>query len=174
MDLDLIRVLKESSKISLESISVTWQPIHMDAIQYLTLRKFKPGDILFNEGEQTTFFYIIESGDVEVFVKPDGNQKVVLNVVSSGGCLGEFAFITKKPRTASAHAITDVSAYEVSEQGYEKLVAELPDWAKGMLQSLILRLADSTELIKKYSTHTEAPDETTSIIYGRNIHGRDE
>lgn len=144
----------------------------MDALQYLQLKKFNPGDLLFSEGEQTGFFYIIESGDVEVFVRPDGHQKVVLNVVSAGGCLGEFAFITKKPRTASAQAITPVSAYEVSEEGYEKLIQELPDWAKGMIQSLVQRLADSTELIKRYSTHDEADDQTTSIIYGRNIHGR--
>lgn len=145
----------------------------MDALQYLQLKRFKPGDILFNEGEATTFFYIIESGDVEVFVKPDGKQKVVLNVVSTGDCLGEFAFITKKARTASAQAITAVGAYEVSEEGYNKLIQELPDWAQNMLQSLVLRLADSTELIKKYSTENKDDlTTTTSIIYGRSLSGR--
>jgi CRP-like cAMP-binding protein len=145
----------------------------MDAIQYLQLKRFKPGDILFNEGEVTTSFYIIESGDVEVFVKPDGKQKIILNVVSSGDCLGEFAFITKKARTASAQAITSVSAYEVSEEGYNKLIQELPDWAQNMIKSLVLRLSDSTELIKKYSA--DSSDElttTTSIIYGRSLSGR--
>lgn len=144
----------------------------MDALQYLQLKKFKPGDLLFTEGDATSFFYIIESGDVEIFVKPDGKQKIVLNVVADGGCVGEFAFITKKPRTASAQAITSVSAYEVSEEGYEKLIAELPEWAQGMIQSLIQRLADSTELIKRYSTEGEADDQTTSIIYGRSLSGR--
>ena len=141
-----------------------------DALQYLQLKRFKPGEILFTEGEATSFFYIIESGDVEVFVKPDGKQKIILNVVKAG----EFAFITKKPRTASAQAITAVAAYEVSEEGYNKLMEDLPDWAKNMMQSLVQRLADSTELIKKYSS-TENPEDTTtttSIIYGRNLYGR--
>ncbi len=145
-----------------------------DALQYLQLKRFKAGDILFIEGEVTSSFYIIESGDIEVFVKPDGKQKIILNVVSAGDCLGEFAFITKKPRTASAQAITAASAYEVSEEGYNKLLGELPDWARNMMQSLVQRLADSTELIKKYSTE-ENPDDittTTSIIYGRNLYGR--
>lgn len=147
----------------------------MDALEYLQLKKFKAGDLIFSEGEETSFFYIIESGDVEVFVKPDGKQKIILNVVTSGECLGEFAFITKKPRTASAQAITAVSAYEVSEEGYQKLIQELPDWAQKMIQSLIQRLADSTELIKKYSVEDKNIDDattTTSIIYGRNIFGR--
>ena len=143
----------------------------MDALQYLQLKKFKPGDTLFSEGDATSFFYIIESGDVEIFVKPNG-QKVVLNVVSNGGCIGEFAFITKKPRTASAQAITHVSAYEVSEEGYQKLMGDLPEWAQSMILSLVQRLADSTELIKKYSTDSEADDQTTSVIYGRSLHGR--
>jgi len=146
----------------------------MDALQYLQLKKFNAGDILFTEGEENTFFYIIESGDVEVFVKPDGKQKIILNVVGSGDCLGEFAFITKKPRTASAQAITAVSAYEVSEEGYKKLMGELPDWSRSMIQSLVQRLADSTELIKRYSSAEEVDEKTTttSIIYGRNIYGR--
>lgn len=145
-----------------------------DALQYLQLKRFKAGEILFTEGEITSFFYIIESGDVEVFVKPDDKQKIILNVVKAGDCLGEFAFITKKPRTASAQAITSVAAYEVSEEGYNKLMEDLPDWAKNMMQSLVQRLADSTELIKKYSA-TENPEDTTtttSIIYGRNLYGR--
>lgn len=146
----------------------------MDALQYLQLKKFKPGDLLFTEGDETSYFYIIESGDIEVFVKPDGKQKIILNVVSGGDCLGEFAFITKKPRTASAQAITAASAYEVSEEGYNKLIQELPDWAQKMIQSLVQRLADSTELIKKYSLedHHDDATTTTSIIYGRNIYGR--
>lgn len=146
----------------------------MDALQYLQLRKFNPGDLLFTEGDETSYFYIVESGDIEVFVKPDGKQKIILNVVSAGDCLGEFAFITKKPRTASAQAITTVSAYEVSEEGYNKLMDGLPDWAQNMIGSLVQRLADSTELIKKYSTedHHDNATTTTSIIYGRNIFGR--
>ncbi len=145
----------------------------MDALQYLQLKKFNPGEVLFTEGEENTCFYIIESGDVEVFVKPDGKQKIILNVVGSGDCLGEFAFITKKPRTASAQAITAVSAYEVSEEGYNKLMGELPEWARSMIQSLVQRLADSTELIKRYSVEDhEEKTTTTSIIYGRNIYGR--
>jgi len=145
----------------------------MDALQYLQLKRFKPGDILFNEGESTSFFYIIESGDVEVFVKPDGKQKVILNVVSTGDCLGEFAFITKKARTASAQAITAVAAIEISEECYNKLIQELPDWAQNMIQSLVVRLSDSTELIKKYSTEShEDLTTTTSIIYGRSLAGR--
>lgn len=143
----------------------------MDALQYLQLKKFKPGELLFTEGDSTSFFYIIESGDVEIFVKPDGKQKVVLNVASNGSCVGEFAFITKKPRTASAQAITPVSAYEVSEEGYKKLMAELPEWAQSMIQSLVQRLADSTELIKKYSSGAETDDQTTSIIYGGRLSG---
>jgi CRP/FNR family cyclic AMP-dependent transcriptional regulator len=140
-----------------------------ESLDYLQLKKFKPGDILFTEGETTSFFYIIDSGDVEVFIKPDGKQKVVLNVVSAGEALGEFAFITKKPRTASAQAITNVTAYEVSEEGYKQLLGELPEWAQSMLGSLVQRLSDSTELIKRYSQNKDLWEETTSVINGKKI-----
>jgi len=140
-----------------------------DSLHYLDLIKFKPGDILCSEGEETSFFYIIESGDVEIFINPNGGEKVVLNVISSGEALGEFAFITKKPRTASAQAITSVTAYRVSEEGYTKLMAGLPEWAQTMITNLVQRLSDSTELIRKYSQSNDLWNETTSILNGKKI-----
>lgn len=135
-----------------------------DILQMLTKKNFNKGDILFQEGEQTSFFYIIESGDVEVFLRPQNQSKVVLNTLSAGDAIGEFAFITKKPRTASAQALTPVVAYEVSDEGYAQLMAELPTWSQGLITSLIQRLSDSTELIKKISTEQNLWADTLSTI----------
>lgn len=121
-------------------------------LQHLDKVEFKAGDILFQEGDLTTFFYIVESGQVEIYIRNQSGQKVQLSVVNEGEPLGEFAMITKKARTANAAALTDVSAFKVSEEGYKKLMTEIPFWAQMMIKNLIYRLSDSTDTIKFQSS----------------------
>ena len=110
---------------------------------------FKAGDVLFEEGDQGFFFYIIQEGKVEVYRPQENGRAKTLSVVEAGQALGEFALITESLRSASARAITDGYAIEVSEDGYKRLLAELPEWALAVFQSLIRRLKDANELLTK-------------------------
>lgn len=115
-----------------------------------TLRRvdFKKGDVLFNEGDEGFFFYILQEGKVEVFkADTDGSEKII-GIAESGQPLGEFALITESLRSASARALTDGYAIEVSEDGYKKLLADLPEWALAVFQSLIRRLKDANEMLQ--------------------------
>lgn len=111
--------------------------------------EFSAGDYLFHEGEAGFHFFIIQSGDVEVFkTKPEGG-KIPLAVVSAGTSLGEFAMLDKQPRSATARAITDVTAAKISEKAYDELLKELPDWAIIVMTALVQRLRFTNELVQK-------------------------
>jgi CRP-like cAMP-binding protein len=58
-----------------------------------------------------------------------------------------MALLDKSPRSASAQAKTDCVLVQVSEQGYQQLLAELPVWAQGMLKSFALRLQHMNQLL---------------------------
>jgi CRP/FNR family transcriptional regulator, cyclic AMP receptor protein len=102
--------------------------------------EFAPGDYLFHEGEAGFHFYIIQSGEVEVFKNKPPSGKIPLAVVGGGTSLGEFAMIDKQPRSATARALTDVTAAKISEAAYDELLKDLPDWAFSVLTALVQRL----------------------------------
>ena len=111
--------------------------------------EFTAGDYLFHEGEAGYHFFIIQSGDVEVFkTKPEGG-KIPLAVIGAGTSLGEFAMLDKQPRSATARAITDVTAAKISEKAYEELLQDLPDWAIAVMTALVQRLRFTNELVKQ-------------------------
>jgi CRP-like cAMP-binding protein len=112
---------------------------------------FKKDDVLFKEGDFSFFFFVIRDGQVEVFRKDEeGNQKV-LGVVDSGQALGEFALITNSMRSASARALTDGHAYKVSQETYQKLLADLPEWAMAVMTGLIQRLQSANDALAQQS-----------------------
>jgi CRP/FNR family cyclic AMP-dependent transcriptional regulator len=112
---------------------------------------FEPGDFLFNEGDSTFHFYIIQSGQVEVFRGDAKKNRIPLALVDGGQPIGEFAMIDRQPRSASAQALTKVQAVLVSEEAYQSLFQDLPTWAQSVMQALVERIRRANEVILSQS-----------------------
>merc|ERR1719284_276532 len=68
-----------------------------------------PGEVIIQQGDEGDNFYIIDSGDVEVYVN---GEKVVQ--ISEGGSFGELALIYGTPRAATVKATnTDVKLWGI-------------------------------------------------------------
>jgi CRP-like cAMP-binding protein len=102
---------------------------------------YKKGEIIVQEGEIETSFYIVTKGGVEV--RKDG---VEIGRMYQGDCFGEIAFITHEPRVASIYARTDVSLMVVSGSLLEKASVETQlQYYRIFLENLIARLSSATE-----------------------------
>lgn len=123
------------------------QPSILESLEKV---QFKPGDFLFHENEQSYFFFIIQEGSVEVFKTGPEQQHIPLAIVGEGQALGEFAMVSKKARSASARALTKVTAVKVSEDAYQALLNELPAWALAVIEGLVERLRQADETIRTY------------------------
>ncbi len=69
----------------------------------LQIRKLAAGDAVIREGEDSDGFYLVKSGEVEVFSERWGY--VFLNKLRSGEFFGEFAALRRSPRSASVRAL---------------------------------------------------------------------
>jgi len=110
---------------------------------------FAPGDVIFRQGEPETHFFIIQLGQVEIYREVNGRASI-LATLGATESIGEFAAIDKKPRSASARALTPVKATKISEQAYAHLISQLPDWSVSVLTALVSRLRSANEVILKY------------------------
>lgn len=117
-----------------------------DQIEIVT---FDAGEVLFEENETSYHFFIIQSGQVEVYKNgPTGTGEVVLATLGPGSSLGEFAMLDRQPRSASARALTDVTTARVSPEAYDQLLNELPDWAVSVMRALVERLRFTNDIVR--------------------------
>ena len=79
----------------------------------------------------------------------DEGSKIPLAVVDDGQAIGEFALLLEEPRSATAQALTDVVCIKIAAEGYKSLLETLPDWAASILESLVVRLKATDEIIRK-------------------------
>ena len=113
----------------------------------LEIADFAEGDLLFEENETSFHFYIVQEGEVEIF-KAGPSGDIILARVGPGGSIGEFAMLDRKPRSASARALTAVTVARLSPDAYEELVSELPAWAVAVMRALVERLRFTNEIVR--------------------------
>jgi Ca2+-binding EF-hand superfamily protein/CRP-like cAMP-binding protein len=84
------------------------------------LLTFEEGSVIMREGKRGRSFYVIESGEVEVFVKsafedplttPPSYLGTMVNVIKAGDYFGERSLITGEPRAASVKAVTKTRCF---------------------------------------------------------------
>lgn len=109
---------------------------------------YNANDTIFFEGDLDSHFYIVETGEVQIFTKDKHGKRINICKIGPGESFGEFALLSKQPRSASAQALTPVTLVKVSEAGYEELLGDLPVWASSMMKSFIDRLRNMNDILK--------------------------
>lgn len=82
---------------------------------------FKAGEVFMLEGEVGDGFYVILDGTVRI----DRGDRMIRSL-TTGGFLGEIALLEKRPRTATATAVSDVQALELKHHEFERLLDTMP------------------------------------------------
>lgn len=86
-------------------------------------RNIEEGAFVIKQGEQGDFFYVIESGSMEIYVKgKDGEQQKVGSTLSAGNAFGELALMYGTPRAASIKAITPCVLWEIDRAAYRGIL----------------------------------------------------
>jgi serine/threonine protein kinase len=88
-----------------------------EALRVTAWNKYAPGHVLIKEGDIGKAFYILAAGEVKI-----SKQGKLLNVLRTGDCFGEMAYLGKKQfqRTASVTASTDITAIEIKSEALAK------------------------------------------------------
>ena len=90
---------------------------------------FRKGEVIISEGEEGDIFYMIESGDVDVFIKAKGDNPVA--TLSSGTFFGEKALLSDDKRSATCVAKTDVKCLVLMRADFVQILGDLRDLMDG-------------------------------------------
>jgi CRP/FNR family transcriptional regulator, cyclic AMP receptor protein len=115
----------------------------------IDLFKYSAGDNIFNYGDPGHALYIVRSGEVEIFVKNDQGEKIVLETSKPGDIFGEISLLDNGPRTAWVSAISDVEVLRLDREHFEDYVRQYTPAALNLLSVAARRLRKSDEVIRR-------------------------
>ena len=106
------------------------------------------GHTLFQAGDPGDSLFIVQSGEIELFIKDTAGQKIVLATPSAGDMFGELAMLDYGPRTATAVALQDSDVLVLDREDLVLLFQKKPEAALHMLAALSSLTRKADELLR--------------------------
>ena len=103
----------------------------------LSVRQGEAGLVLFREGAPGNSMVMVAEGVLVATVRDRDGREREINRMGPGETVGEMAFIDPAPRSASVHAITPSTYYELTEDGMATLRANAPAAAAAITWAII-------------------------------------
>jgi predicted acylesterase/phospholipase RssA/CRP-like cAMP-binding protein len=102
------------------------------------------GEYIFHEGDLDDYLYIVLSGRLRAIVKDDLTNKI-LGDIATGQPVGEFAFFSKEPRSASVIAMRKSKLLRLSQKAYLMLIKNYPEISHMFSKFVLNRLKNNSE-----------------------------
>jgi uncharacterized membrane protein len=129
-------------------------------------RSLVAGETLFNAGEQGDSLFVVQSGEVELFIKDTAGQKIVLTNSGRGEIFGELSLLDQGARTANAVALMDTELLELDRGDLLLLFQKTPAAALALLAAMgqMTRKADALLKTRVSRNANEEAEEQRGVI----------
>ena len=132
--------------------------------------------IVFEQGQEAIYLYIVMSGDVSVRYKPYDGTALTVATVHSGGVFGWSAALGRDNYTSGALCLTDCTAYRIAGKKLHLLCEKYPETGVIILEKLTTviteRLRNTHDQV--LSLLTQAADETGECLRRQENHDREQ
>jgi len=107
---------------------------------------------IFSAGEKGDAMYLIQTGRVQISIRDEDKNQVVLAELAQGDFFGEMSIIDGRQRSADASVLEDATLAVLSRDAFLSFVRTNPDVPLKMLSSLSERLRRTDDLLRSRVT----------------------
>lgn len=105
---------------------------------------FQPGEVIFQEGEPGGSMFVIQEGQVEIFLERNG-QEVPLKLLWEGDFLGVMALFNGGARSVNARSMDTSRLLTVDRKNFLRRIQEDPTIAFRLVQMLTRQVSELEE-----------------------------
>jgi CRP/FNR family transcriptional regulator len=115
------------------------------------LRSYSGHEVIFAEGDPSDAFMVIVDGRVKVFKSTPAGREIILEIFGAGDPLGAVAVYEGAPFMASAQTLEPTRILRIEQSAFFGLLDDDPQFVRGLLSGLTLRLAELTRRLADLS-----------------------
>ncbi len=128
-----------------------------------TIKTYKAGETIIEEGEEGTSAYVILSGKARIY-KNTGSGEITLAIMDSGQVFGEMALIEDRPRSASVKAETGLKIRVINRSQFNELLRENPSRLIPIMKNLFERLRQASDLLAEWADDSSAGPKASACV----------
>jgi len=130
---------------------------------------FKPGEVIFHEFDQGDALYVIESGEVRIWMHDADVQEAVLSELKSGDFFGELSVLDKGERSANATAVTDCVLHRLRRDDFHEFLLGHSYVAVDLVCEIGSRLRQTNMLVSRRVTRNVNTELEKKLTLGQRV-----
>ena len=135
----------------------------------MTELRFRDGEVIFREGDESSAVGQVVTGEVEV-VREVGDRVIVLGRIAAGQLVGEMGALECRQRSATVRAVGDVTLRMLTREAFLERISSDKDMALSALLRLSERLHAMDDRVASVVIERPAPErepaELPVTLYG--------
>ncbi len=94
--------------------------------------------------------FIVAEGEVEVVVRREGGEDLIVDIMGKGEVVGEMSLLTGQPRSATVRALEGAVAYEIGARQYAPCLRRHPEIVTDLAALMAKRLQERRRRLDAY------------------------
>ncbi|KAG9070886.1 hypothetical protein KI688_008427 [Linnemannia hyalina] len=110
---------------------------HEDVVNAMAEKRFRSRENVIEQGAVGDYFYVVETGSLDVFVAKNGNPAEKVFEYGPGGSFGELALMYNGPRAATVTATSDVVLWALDRITFRRILMENTSRKRRMYEAFL-------------------------------------
>lgn len=110
---------------------------------------YKKGQVIFAEGEASSYLYIVVSGEIRIF-KEDKSRLIPISLIGPKDFIGELSMFSDDPRSATAIATKDSQLMIIKKSDIKRVLRDCPEWVSNIMITISDRLRSTVEVLREH------------------------
>jgi CRP-like cAMP-binding protein len=110
-------------------------------------KMYEDGEVIVQQGEIGNCMFVIQEGQVEVFLEEEG-QQTDMAVLSAGDFFGEMAIFDREVRSATVRAIGPARILTVDKKNFLRRISKDPSLAFRLVETMSRRIRSLQSQLK--------------------------
>src|SRR5215469_138565 len=132
-------------------------------------RSFQPSQVVMAASDPEASFFIIEQGEMEVWLTDTDGKRVVLEVLGPGKVFGDLFMPAGKTRSANATTSGELVTLELGRDAFFDFLRRRPDTTIDMLLELGQRLKDTDNILRTRISRNANVEHDETISPGQRV-----
>lgn len=130
-------------------------PVQLKSLMQISIeRSYQAGEILFYEGEESSYFHLLLRGEVSVFKTSAANESILVHRFHAPSLIAEVATLKQIPYPASAECMTATEILKIEREPFLRLLHEDAGLSISLIASLTQKIGALELSIKRHSAPT--------------------
>lgn len=125
------------------------------------IKQYQKDDIIFHGGDSSDCAYIIEQGQVQIYVE---SNQTIIDILSEGELFGEMGVLDQSPRSTSAKALTPLTLLEVKTEQITNRLSESDPIVKALVGVLLKRFRSMLPAQQISAKNSSLLDQVASVV----------